>query len=357
MQPTWPKVACTCTAVVLVLVAGHFSRGVEAQAQVGHHDRCDATTEYQSSSSQAASQQAQQVKIQQILLSVLKNITAGSISASTALRILQDVAVLRDSLKDGAAAVRWAALKSKSAAAQQLQDPQQQQQPQQTQQEPDQQSGAAVPSGPFAGPAHQQQQKSRRRQPRASGGSWLGSNPPRPSRGSKEASSVGRLAHPKQQQHSATPASAEPVEARPAAPSRGLLIVAGNTHQFKNAFILLQLLRHATINCLLPAEVVHYGAAELDPAVAAAMQKHAAATNTSLTIIDGSTAVTGDLPPHRPLKAITGFKTKVHALAFVTSFDHVLLLDSDNTPLADPTYLLDSATFRRTGNLFWLDFW
>eukprot|EP00775_Hariotina_reticulata_P003922 gene3922-4176_t len=108
---------------------------------------------------------------------------------------------------------------------------------------------------------------------------------------------------------------------------------------------------------MLPAEVVHYGPPELDPVVAAAMQKHAVATNTSLTIIDGLTAAAVDLPPHPPLKTVTGFKTKVHALAFVTSFDHVLLLDSDNTPLADPTYLFDSAAFRRTGNLFWLDFW
>jgi hypothetical protein len=35
----------------------------------------------------------------------------------------------------------------------------------------------------------------------------------------------------------------------------------------------------------------------------------------------------------------------------------VLLLDSDNTPLADPTYLFDSAAFAASGNLQWLDFW
>jgi hypothetical protein len=35
----------------------------------------------------------------------------------------------------------------------------------------------------------------------------------------------------------------------------------------------------------------------------------------------------------------------------------VLLLDSDNTPLADPTYLFDSPSFAASGNLLWLDFW
>jgi hypothetical protein len=35
----------------------------------------------------------------------------------------------------------------------------------------------------------------------------------------------------------------------------------------------------------------------------------------------------------------------------------VLLLDSDNTPLADPTYLFESAAFAASGNLLWLDFW
>ncbi|WIA34715.1 hypothetical protein OEZ86_013026 [Tetradesmus obliquus] len=142
------------------------------------------------------------------------------------------------------------------------------------------------------------------------------------------------------------------------AASRGILIVAGGRHQFLNAYILLQLLRHPTINCSLPAELIYYGPSEYDVETAELMTAHAAKTNTQLAIMDGSEAAAEmDLEPHLPTVHLTGFRTKVHALAFVTTFDQVLLLDSDNTPLADPTYLFESAEFTTFGNLLWLDFW
>jgi alpha 1,2-mannosyltransferase len=38
-------------------------------------------------------------------------------------------------------------------------------------------------------------------------------------------------------------------------------------------------------------------------------------------------------------------------------FESVLLLDSDNFPIRDPTYLFDTAEFQETGAIFWPDFW
>ena len=35
----------------------------------------------------------------------------------------------------------------------------------------------------------------------------------------------------------------------------------------------------------------------------------------------------------------------------------VLLLDADNTPLADPTALFDAPAFVEAGALFWADYW
>ncbi|KAF8061351.1 MNN24 [Scenedesmus sp. PABB004] len=152
--------------------------------------------------------------------------------------------------------------------------------------------------------------------------------------------------------------------ARRGGPSRGVLIVAGGRDQFANALILLRVLRGPRVRCRLPAEVVHYGARELDPRAAAAMRAHAAATGTALRILDGAAAGGGGgggalvPPPHRaPPGGVTGFRAKVHALAYVTSFDQVLLLDSDNAPLADPTFLLDAPRFAETGNWLWPDFW
>jgi hypothetical protein len=109
-------------------------------------------------------------------------------------------------------------------------------------------------------------------------------------------------------------------------PSQGILIVAGGRHQFLNAYILLQLLRHPTINCTLPVELVYYGAHEFDQAAASSMTAHAAKTGTHLKLVDGAAAAAdAELEPYGPfaLVDLTGFKTKVHALAFVTTFDQV----------------------------------
>ncbi len=47
------------------------------------------------------------------------------------------------------------------------------------------------------------------------------------------------------------------------------------------------------------------------------------------------------------------FRAKAYALAFATSFTHVLLLDSDNLPLADLRPLFRLRQYREHGNLFW----
>jgi hypothetical protein len=304
-------------------------------------------------SADAARHLQEQIRTQQQILSVLNNITAGTFTADAAIALLQEAAELRESLLHGAAARRWAQLKARSAKAR---------------------------------------------------------------------TSTTQTADVQQQQEGT--------------PSQGILIVAGGRHQFLNTYILLQLLRHPTINCTLPAELVYYGTHEFDPATARLMTAHAENTATHLKLIDGAAAAAAaaaaaevELEPHKPfaLLHLTGFKTKVHALAFVTSFDQVrpgtaipssiysrcsqrvqcssrqpcnccqtllgadviitadsdnhasscesaspvlltvpalrpvalqvLLLDSDNTPLADPTYLFNSAAFAASGNLQWLDFW
>jgi hypothetical protein len=128
-------------------------------------------------------------------------------------------------------------------------------------------------------------------------------------RSAKRNSSTGQGADKQQQQQSN--------------PSRGILIVAGGQHQFANAYILLQLLRHPTINCTLPVELIYYGPSEFDSARAQQMKDHAAKTGTQLDIIDGYEAAMVTDFEDMPAVHLTGFKTKVHALAFVTTFEQV----------------------------------
>ena len=51
-----------------------------------------------------------------------------------------------------------------------------------------------------------------------------------------------------------------------------------------------------------------------------------------------------------------GWVVKAQML-YHTSFEEVLVLDSDNVPLRDPAFLFDSMEYRAHGNLFWPDFW
>ena len=60
--------------------------------------------------------------------------------------------------------------------------------------------------------------------------------------------------------------------ARPDYPSerfagRGIVVCAGGSRVFTNAYVLLSLLRR-TLNCTLPIEVWHFGAEEMSPSMA-----------------------------------------------------------------------------------------
>jgi hypothetical protein len=109
-------------------------------------------------------------------------------------------------------------------------------------------------------------------------------------------------------------------------PNRGILIVAGGSHQSRNAYILIKTLTHPDINCTLPIEIVYYGPYEFDAAAADAIQQLARTAGVAVQFIDGSTVPPSGsvgLDPHKSPGRLTGFKAKVHALVWVTSFDHV----------------------------------
>jgi alpha 1,2-mannosyltransferase len=51
-----------------------------------------------------------------------------------------------------------------------------------------------------------------------------------------------------------------------------------------------------------------------------------------------------------------GFHVKPYAV-YYSNFDNILLLDADNLPAKDPTYLFEEPEFLRTGAIFWPDYW
>jgi hypothetical protein len=71
--------------------------------------------------------------------------------------------------------------------------------------------------------------------------------------------------------------------------------------------------------------------------------------------IDGNQVVEelrGQLSHHRS-DAPLGYATKVHALAYVTRFREVLMVDSDCTLLVRPEDMFDIPEYQHSGNLFW----
>ena len=74
---------------------------------------------------------------------------------------------------------------------------------------------------------------------------------------------------------------------------------------------------------------------------------------TGLSLIDVSHV---NLPRHHAQRSpIKSYVIKAVAL-YATSFTEALMLDSDNTPLVDPTTLFNEPSFLATGNVFWPDF-
>jgi alpha 1,2-mannosyltransferase len=50
------------------------------------------------------------------------------------------------------------------------------------------------------------------------------------------------------------------------------------------------------------------------------------------------------------------FQYKPLAIKY-TDLEEVLLLDADNTPTADPTFLFDDSRYQEIGSIFWPDYW
>jgi hypothetical protein len=125
---------------------------------------------------------------------------------------------------------------------------------------------------------------------------------------------------------------------------RGIVIPAGGSQYFTNAYVCARMLRH--LGCRLPVEFWHYEG-EIDDA----MRKIAAkldvacinAAEVEQTLAGRSRSLTG------------GWELKPFALLY-SRFREIMLLDADNVPVLDPTFLFDTPEFRETGAIFWPDY-
>lgn len=125
-------------------------------------------------------------------------------------------------------------------------------------------------------------------------------------------------------------------------PGRGIVVCAGGTRMFTNAYVLVRVLRD-TLACRLPIEVWHLGQSEMSPAMRSLLTEH------GVTVIDAAVPIA-----NAGSRVRDGWQLKAFALAR-TQFDEVLLLDADQVPIRDPAELFEWPAYRDTGAVFWPD--
>jgi hypothetical protein len=126
------------------------------------------------------------------------------------------------------------------------------------------------------------------------------------------------------------------------ATGRGIVICAGGERLFTNAWVCVHMLRRW--GCRLPIQVWYLGDCEFD--------RHMGGLLAGLDVepIDAERVA-----QDHPVRTLRGWELKAFAL-LRCSFREVLLLDADNVPVRDPTFLFETPEFAQHGAIFWPDF-
>ena len=132
------------------------------------------------------------------------------------------------------------------------------------------------------------------------------------------------------------------IEAASGSGRRGIVVCAGGTTMFVNAYVLVRVLRD-TLHCGLPIEIWHMGPDEMSPAMRAILEEH------QVTVIDAAVPIA-----EAGGRIRDGWQLKAFALAH-SGFDEALLLDADQVPVGNPDCLFAWPAYRRTGAVFWPD--
>jgi hypothetical protein len=122
---------------------------------------------------------------------------------------------------------------------------------------------------------------------------------------------------------------------------RGVVICAGGLKLFTNAWVCLNSLRRA--GCTLPA-VIWARQNEITPYMARLLRGLGA------SVVEAET-----VRREHPARILNGWELKSYSLLH-TPFKEILLLDADNMAVRDPSYLFDTAEFKKTGAILWPDY-
>jgi hypothetical protein len=139
---------------------------------------------------------------------------------------------------------------------------------------------------------------------------------------------------------------------------RGIVVVGGGEKYLPGTYVLLRMLRH--LGCTLPVEVWHLGPREMPVEWGARLAQyvgHGGSIRDAYRVADKleEEDQIGRASPGMPVAAtLYGYEAKLFALKW-NRFEEVLLLDADNLPVRDPTFLFDEPEYQRHGAVFWPD--
>lgn len=123
---------------------------------------------------------------------------------------------------------------------------------------------------------------------------------------------------------------------------RGIVICAGGTRYFVNAWVLIWVLRKV-VDCSLPIQVWHLGRSEMSDGMRLMLEEQA------VEVIDAEKVLAS-----YPAKVAGGWPLKPYAIA-QSRFREVIYLDADTIPFADPAIFFEWPQYTGTGALFWPD--
>lgn len=122
---------------------------------------------------------------------------------------------------------------------------------------------------------------------------------------------------------------------------RGIVICAGGLRMFRCAWVCIEMLRH--LGCKLPIQVWQLRPSEL--------------TTTMRRLLEIAEVECVSASQYRrkyPVRILNAWELKPYAVLH-SRFSEVLLLDADNVPVVDPTFLFSSVEYCKTGAVFWPD--
>ena len=123
---------------------------------------------------------------------------------------------------------------------------------------------------------------------------------------------------------------------------RGIVICAGGHRLFTNAWVCLRMLRH--FDCRLPVQFWYLGEQEMDGTMRGLAAKYGAECVDARKVAE-----------RHPVRTLNGWELKPFAIIH-SPFQEVMLLDADNVPIRDPTYLFQTDEYQQHGAIFWPDF-